>query len=631
MGYRAGLHLEGRYPRAQLYVPVVRPEQVIWNESVVELRWEAPENLHPSSHLTLWASGVPVGTIWVGHSPRTIRFTLAPLAALFEKRTEPVVPGEPGGIVLELRGFLRISDDPCADLASGALRIWIAPGSRLILAEKPVSQTPSVADFFADLPAHIAVVPFGKHLQELAPTLIGLIGNWEAQFPGTRFVLSTTPPPDSLPQIWIGVGPPPRDLSDHPPQTPAYLTLRGRKLIFWAQNGQALQQAAWALVAPELRQTLRDPGIRLIEARELKTSAPTRAPVQLTFEELGWKDLIFSGSGVLRQTVYFSPADRGFFARSMELVLRGRYTPLDSGEKGFLNVYWNERLLYSRKLDRSGTWEEVHIPIAPVSAMEPGKLDFELLFYPQDGGCQGSGRPFLGHILPDSYVRIPDPTPPDRLTLGMLPGLLLPELDIGLLPPIEPEQIQAAALLVRWAARQSGLPRWPTVRFEVPPEGGAILARASAIPRPLLERFPVRPDQELTLIREDGSVLFAASLQQITGMVVLGGTGRAPLLGVISRGEGGYALASRLLERIPASRLLRGANLAFTDGRLAYGLHTEGPYRIWIPDRPGIGYYVRKYRLLLFILVWVLVLFGLFWIYERLRQNQSSKVLRQAA
>ncbi|MBX9733420.1 MAG: cellulose biosynthesis cyclic di-GMP-binding regulatory protein BcsB, partial [Chitinophagaceae bacterium] len=120
-------------------------------------------------------------------------------------------------------------------------------------------------------------------------------------------------------------------------------------------------------------------------------------PVVFSLEELGGTPRIMEGVGALKTNYAFSLSDYNAIPKKLTFHLEAMLSLLKSGDRGFLNVYLNDNLVFSTDLhDRTNFVGD--IDLKPYLLTKNNSLIVEMRFHPQGSICKEGFANFFGFI-----------------------------------------------------------------------------------------------------------------------------------------------------------------------------------------------------------------------------------------
>jgi hypothetical protein len=120
-------------------------------------------------------------------------------------------------------------------------------------------------------------------------------------------------------------------------------------------------------------------------------------PVVFSLEELGGTPRIMEGVGALKTNYAFSLADYNAIPKKLTFHLEAMLSLLKSDDRGFLNVYLNDNLVFSTDLhDRTSFVGDIELK--PYLLTKNNSLIVEMRFHPQGSICKSGFSNFFGFI-----------------------------------------------------------------------------------------------------------------------------------------------------------------------------------------------------------------------------------------
>jgi len=120
-------------------------------------------------------------------------------------------------------------------------------------------------------------------------------------------------------------------------------------------------------------------------------------PVVFSLEELGGTPRIMEGVGALKTNYAFSLSDYNAIPKKLTFHLEAMLSMLKPGDRGFLNVYLNENLVFSTDLHDKTSFNG-DIELKPYLLTKNNSLVVEMRFHPQGNICREGFANFFGFI-----------------------------------------------------------------------------------------------------------------------------------------------------------------------------------------------------------------------------------------
>ncbi len=120
-------------------------------------------------------------------------------------------------------------------------------------------------------------------------------------------------------------------------------------------------------------------------------------PVVFSLEELGGTPRIMEGVGALKTNYAFSLSDYNAIPKKLTFHLEAMLSILKPGDRGFLNVYLNENLVFSTDLHDKSSFNG-DIDLKPYLLTKNNSLVVEIRFHPAGNICKEGFANFFGFI-----------------------------------------------------------------------------------------------------------------------------------------------------------------------------------------------------------------------------------------
>ncbi len=137
----------------------------------------------------------------------------------------------------------------------------------------------------------------------------------------------------------------------------------------------------------------------LVDNALTKVSERSGLPVVLSLEQLGGQPAIMEGVGALKANYSFSLADYNAIPEKLTFHLDALFSMLKESDRGFLNVYLNDNLVYSTTLSDKRNFSE-DIDLKPYLLTKNNGLTVEMRFHPGTNICKDGFANFFGFINP---------------------------------------------------------------------------------------------------------------------------------------------------------------------------------------------------------------------------------------
>ncbi|MCX8011210.1 MAG: cellulose biosynthesis cyclic di-GMP-binding regulatory protein BcsB, partial [Ignavibacteria bacterium] len=426
IGFQKDIVLYGISPAQTLFFPI--PSNADFSRSYFELHYAFSSILRELSVIRVSVNDVPVYSEHFNKSQTNpvIRISLA------DVKMEDLLALEKPLLKIEVGGYLNITDDRCRDLATQALWMVIKQDSKLSLAFTSDQSKNYIADFFTGkMISPLVLVP--KNMT----TNIGGAAVWV----NTRLLehaKNNEISYDTFEEFEIGkinshdnvviVGqlanlmslPIPLALSkddlinkyrlDITADDGILLTksIGDTKILYVVgESPEGLQKAAGTIVNPKhySRLLVNYALIRYIEPFKIKTLDGNK--YRMTLDELGYEKLQTKGIGSLRITIYFSELDLAKSIGNVDFYLYSKYTPVQQTfPNGFLNLYLNDVLVESKRLDATGTFNGLYVTLPKYLFKKVNTFDIEFNYFPDEGECRDDLTQFVGEIYSYSHFDV---------------------------------------------------------------------------------------------------------------------------------------------------------------------------------------------------------------------------------
>jgi hypothetical protein len=588
--------------------------------------------LPTNSYVTVLVRSKPVVSLRVSQLPPTGEVSVPLSAASLEPNSE--------FLHVEVRTRLAISDDRCQDLENPALWLNVRADSYLVLpAAVNAAERLTLANC---LLTKTAIVYPAKPSPTDLRVVSALYTRLKRLRPRGVALYSDQTAPDSLPNAVV-VG----ERNTLAPKFKARLlrpvaegmglfaldTKPGSELLFVTGSGEAgYAKTVGAVSNPTLLASAFGRFMVVNQADDARTFSPK--PDRLTLEYLGGVSEMMEGIGSLRAVRSFRISDFARQPDELEVHLDARYSGLQPGDRGFLNLYVNGILLSTTALDRLG-----YLTMSPRISrylLKPyNELLVEFRFYPGQSVCKNSFLNFFAQVdAKRSYLRPTRTVSPTALSFYNFPG----DFQTGRVDAVvSPDQLPHAVAGMAELVSQLNNPR--SEYLAIPPvyrSDGYGLDTSKAHVLAFLGRqdglwaklngVPVRFDRDFRLYNDTRSQpLFAVSdsvacavaqvfRQDGRALMVLAanGPGPAEAFGSAARNVSDQLtnLASNVLVADRRNHYL--FNLTEDQSLLSYGDEGNGLRNFW-----------DRYNLYILAGLLVLVLLGFLYIRAKVKKSQA--------
>lgn len=468
IGYQKDIVLYGITPAQALYFPIPRGN-IDFQNSYFELRASFSTILSDYSNIKISINDVPVySTFFKNISTNPI--IKIPLS---DVKLENLMVSDKPLLKVEVGGYLNITDDRCRDLSTQGLWIVIRQGTKLILSysERPKN---TIADFFSDdIERILFLTP-----KRLNPALAGnamwvnaklldltkseniSFASFEEVDPHTIrqfnhvIVIGKTNELMSLP-IPYAVNK--EEIYSQTTQQVAVddgllfvKQFDGSKILYiTGENDKAVQKSAAAIVNPKQFMNLLTNFsiIRYIEPFKVKTFVGNK--YKLTLDELGFERIQTKGIGSLRITMFISELELAKYIGSVDFYLYSKYTPVkEQFQNGFVNIFLNDVLVESKRLDPSGTINGLNVKLPKYLFKKINTFEIEFDYFPDEGECRDDLTQFVGEVYSYSYFDVTAENSIKASNFNDFPNSFLTNTYVVFQSNPLPEHIQAAASIV---------------------------------------------------------------------------------------------------------------------------------------------------------------------------------------
>jgi hypothetical protein len=117
----------------------------------------------------------------------------------------------------------------------------------------------------------------------------------------------------------------------------------------------------------------------------------------LTFSDLGAADVRLTGIGSMKADYNFSLNDFGYLPQHIDLVLNAGYSSIDRQDRGIMNIYLNDFLLSSQRLDQSGYLRH-QTRLRRDQLLPFNIITVEFVYYPPQMSCESVSMDFTAQI-----------------------------------------------------------------------------------------------------------------------------------------------------------------------------------------------------------------------------------------
>lgn len=468
IGYQKDIVLYGITPAQALYFPIPRGN-INFQNSYFELRANFSTILSDYSNIKISINDVPVYSSFFKNisSNPIIKIPLS------DVKLEDLMVSDKPLLKVEVGGYLNITDDRCKDLSTQGLWMVIRQGTKLILSYSE-KQKNTIADFFSDdIERILFLTP-----KRLNPALAGnamwvnakLLDLTKSE--NISFASFEEVDPNTIRQFnhVIAIGKT-NDLMSLPipyainkeeiySQTTQQVAVDdgflfvklfdGSKVLYiTGENDKAVQKSAAAIVNPKQFMNLLTNFsiIRYIEPFKVKTFVGNK--YKLTLNELGFERIQTKGIGSLRITMFISELELAKYIGSVDFYLYSKYTPVkEQFQNGFVNIFLNDVLVESKRLDPSGTINGLNVKLPKYLFKKINTFEIEFDYFPDEGECRDDLTQFVGEVYSYSYFDVTAENSIKASNFSNFPNSFLTNTYVVFQSNPLPEHIQAAASIV---------------------------------------------------------------------------------------------------------------------------------------------------------------------------------------
>lgn len=364
LGYRDAVTLNGVYPTFTLNVPRFSSMQ----KATLLLALHVSPLVNESSSFTVLVNDTPVFARFVRDTGRDPHLEI-PL---------PIEPSHTRNLAVEIRGYLTMTNDICADLQAKGLYVTIDPASAIRVRVNDTN--PAIADFFRSYGGSIGVVARTDSLDTpnldvvALPYFIRQIEAWHQ--PAIELV---------------GTPDPARRTIVLRPGTTSIDRARSVLSIDPSAIGSLTVRTVDALLGSSAKNLTSAADVRAVPAGR-----------QAAIGDFGLHPPTLSGFGDL---VYEAPLFANSFGgtpKGLVLHLLLSHTPLLANTTGMLQVQLNGRLVAARELGQAGGTETLDAPLPANLLSSVSSLRVVVSYYIGQGSCRGSSPSLTASILDGS-------------------------------------------------------------------------------------------------------------------------------------------------------------------------------------------------------------------------------------
>lgn len=468
IGYQKDIVLYGITPVQTLYFPIPRGG-IDFQNSYFELHTSFSTILSDYSNLKISINDIPVYTAFF----KNISTNPIIKIPLSDVKLEDLLMAEKPLLKIEVGGYLNITDDRCRDLATQGLWMVIRQKSKLVLNYSEKLKN-TVADFLSDkfdnililTPKRLNPISAGSvmwlnaRLLDLTKSENIYFGSFEEIDPakiktfthviaiGKIEELMSLPVPFSVEKSEV--------LNQSKQQISSedgVLFVKiydGTKILYvTGDSDKSVQKSAAAIVNPKQYYKLLSNFslVRYIEPFKIKSFVGNK--YKLTLNELGFERIQTKGIGSLRITMFISELELAKYIGSVDFYLYSKYTPVkQTFQNGFINVYLNDVLVESKRLDQTGNINGLAVQLPKYLFKKMNTFEIEFNYFPDEGECRDDLTQFVGEIYSYSYFDVASENVDKASNFSNFPNAFLTNTFVVFQSNPLPEHIQAAASIV---------------------------------------------------------------------------------------------------------------------------------------------------------------------------------------
>lgn len=468
IGFQKDIVLYGITPAQALYFPIPRGN-IDFQNSYFELRASFSTILSDYSNIKISINDVPVYSTFF----RNLSTNPVIKIPLSDVKLEDLMVSDKPLLKVEVGGYLNITDDRCRDLSTQGLWMVIRQGTKIVLSYSEKDKN-TIADFFSDRIERILILTPKRLNPSLAGNAMWInaklleqiksenisFASFEEVDPNTlrnfnhAIVIGKT---DELMSLPIPFSINKEEINSQTTQQVAvddgllFVKLfEGKKVLYvTGDNDKAVQKSAAAIVNPKQFMNLLSNFsiIRYIEPFKVKTFVGNK--YKLTLDELGFERIQTKGIGSLRITMFISELELAKYIGSVDFYLYGKYTPVkEQFQNGFVNIFLNDVLVESKRLDPSGTINGLIVKLPKYLFKKINTFEVEFNYFPDEGECRDDLTQFVGEVYSYSYFDVAAENSIKASNFSNFPNSFLTNTYVVFQSNPLPEHIQAAASIV---------------------------------------------------------------------------------------------------------------------------------------------------------------------------------------
>lgn len=468
IGYQKDIVLYGITPAQTLFFPVPRGG-IDFSNSYFELHASFSSILSEYSNIKISVNDVPVFTSFF----KNISANPIIRIPLDDVKLEDLMMSEKPLLKIEVGGYLNITDDRCRDLATQGLWMVIRQKSKLVLNYSEKLKN-TIADFLSDkfdrvlilTPKRMTPILAGNAMW-LNARLLDLVkaenifyGSFEEINPsrinefthviavGKTDELMSLPVPFSIGRDEIINSSKQQFTLD---DGLLFVKIFGNTKVLYVSgdNDKAVQKSAAAIVNPKQYHKLLSNFslVRYIEPFKIKSFVGNK--YKLTLDELGFEKIQTKGIGSLRITMFISELELAKYIGSVDFYLHSKYTPVkQTFQNGFINIYLNDVLVESKRLDHTGTINGLMVQLPKYLFKKINTFEIEFNYFPDEGECRDDLTQFVGEVYSYSYFDVTAESVSKASNFNNFPNAFLTNTYVVFQSTPLPEHVQAAASIV---------------------------------------------------------------------------------------------------------------------------------------------------------------------------------------
>lgn len=178
-----------------------------------------------------------------------------------------------------------------------------------------------------------------------------------------------------------------------------------RNLIVTGYNNKAIEKVVEFILTEDMLRSSFTSSLAVKKGRDLTRNRKVIEFENINFSRLGVSEELIEGIGKLTREVNIPRSYFGSSVKKMELNLDLTHRPVNSKESAYLNIYFDEVLKKSFKLDNKGDFK-TSLVIEDFEIKRENVIKIEFYFVPQGGMCMANATAFYAQInLEKSYLR----------------------------------------------------------------------------------------------------------------------------------------------------------------------------------------------------------------------------------